>query len=163
MRSEVQAWVAQMVKEYKPRSPILEVGAREVAGGTIRHLFPQDGYVGLDLEAGTYVDLVASILDMPKELRRKFNTVVTAETLEHITEPWRALEQMYAALRPGGLFIGTWVFVCGIHNEPDYWRATPAGFAYLLKRAGFIGIEISLEGGNEANPVGVFAVARKKP
>ena len=162
MRGEVATWVAQMIEMHESQAPVLEVGSFDV-NGSIRSLFPQDGYVGLDMRAGAGVDLVVDILDMPKKLRRKFNTVVTTETLEHITEPWRAVEQMYAALRPGGLFIGTWVFAWGIHEYPsDYWRGTPAGFDYLLRRVGFENIQVVTQGGDEAHPIGIWAVARKK-
>ncbi|MCJ7510773.1 MAG: class I SAM-dependent methyltransferase [Dehalococcoidia bacterium] len=124
MREQVRAWVERIVAEYKPKGPVLEVGALNI-NGTIRDLFPQEGYVGLDKRAGPGVDLVADICD--GEFFQQFRTVVCCETLEHIARPWEAIEEMHSTLRPGGLFIGTWCFVYAIHNEPeDYWRATPA-------------------------------------
>lgn len=163
MRPEVMDWVGRMVENHQPEAPVLEVGALNV-NGSIRDLFPQEGYVGLDMREGDGVDLVADILGVNEELRGEFNTVVTTETLEHIEEPWRALEMMYDALKPGGLFIGTWVFMFAIHEHPhDYWRVTPEGFYYVLQRAGFKDIEVEGQGGKSATtPVGVFATARKQ-
>jgi len=156
MRPEVRAWVEGIVAEYRPQGPVLEVGAYNV-NGTIRDLFPQEGYVGLDKSPGPDVDMVVDICNLKSA--KKYATVICCETLEHVTEPWTAIERMYAALRAGGLFIATWCFVFPIHEYPeDYWRATPAGFRYLLERVGFSDIRIDTEG---EGPVGVFAVARK--
>ena len=158
MGPPVRAWVGDIVAKYQPQSPVLEVGAYDV-NGTIRDLFPQDGYVGLDIREGPGVDMVADIINPPKILLERFNTVVCCETLEHISKFWVAMEKMYDALLPGGLFIGTWVFVCHIHEHPeDYWRCTPAGFRFLLEDVGFVDVQIDTQGDG---PVGVFAVARK--
>ena len=155
MREQVRAWVEGIVAEYKPQGPVLEVGSLNI-NGTVRDLFPQEGYVGLDKRVGAGVDFVADICD--GDFSQQFNTVVCCETLEHVPRPWQAIAAMRRALKPGGLFIGTWCFVYAIHNEPeDYWRATPAGFRLLLEDAGFSDIKIETEG---EGPVGVFAVAR---
>ncbi len=155
-------FVQRAVAEYDPKAPVLEVGAVSV-NGSCRSLFPQQDYVGLDLRAGPGADCVLDILEAGDTLSGRFQTVITTETLEHITEPWRALEVMYDALKRGGLFIGTWIFAFPIHEHPvDYWRVTPAGFQFLLERAGFKDIHLETEGGQPGNPVGVFAVARRK-
>jgi hypothetical protein len=156
MRPEVRAWVEGIVAEYRPQGPMLEVGAYNV-NGTIRDLFPQEGYVGLDKSPGPDVDTVADICTLKSV--KKYATIVCCETLEHITEPWTAIERMYAALEPGGLVILTTVFSFPIHECPgDYWRFTPDGLRYLLERAGFYEIRIDSQGDG---PVGVFAVGRK--
>ena len=164
MRGEVRTWVEGIVAEYNPQFPVLEVGSLNV-NGTIRDLFFSEGYVGLDKREGPGVDVVADICE-ESVVRRlatvgaimRFNTVVCCETLEHISRPWLALRVMHECLMPGGLFIGTWCFVYGIHEEPeDYFRATPAGFRLLLEDAGFSDVRIDTEGDG---PVGVFAVAR---
>ena len=167
MRGEVRAWVEGVVAEYRPRGPVLEVGALNI-NGTVRDLFPQEGYIGLDIRDGPGVDIVGDICDRSyieadyieekAALLERFNTVLCCETLEHIPRPWQAIAAMRRALKPGGLFIGTWCFVYAIHNEPeDYWRATPAGFRLLLEDAGFSDVRIDTEG---EGPMGVFAVAR---
>ena len=161
MRTEVSDWVAEQVKELKPKGPVLEVGALNVNGG-VRDLFPQKGYLGLDLVKGKGVDRVGSILhDCSPELAGSFLTVVCCETLEHVEDPRLALKRMHDYTQPGGIFIGTWVFVFPIHHKPDYWRATPEGFELLLKAAGYRNIKVEPQGGDALNPVGVFATARR--
>ena len=158
MRGEVREWVGRVVAEYAPSAPVLDIGSLDV-NGTCRDLLPSDGYIGMDMRLGTGVDLLADILNPPKTLLERFNTVVCLETLEHVTEPWTAIDNIYRCLRHGGLFIGTWCFAYPIHGEPgDYWRCTPDGFRYLLEQAGFYEIRIETEG---EGPRGVFAVARK--
>lgn len=163
MRPEVREWVASVVQTAE--GPVLEVGSLDV-NGTLRDLFPQEGYVGLDMREGPGVDLCADILtrlhDESDPLWGRFNTAVIFETLEHATDPAEILVRMYRALRDGGLFIGSWCMAFPIHNCPiDYWRITPEGLRYVLAVAGFGDINVVTEGGSPSLPVGVFATARK--
>jgi SAM-dependent methyltransferase len=173
MRTEVFDWVATQAKELKPKGPVLEVGALNVNGG-VRDLFPQKGYVGLDLVEGDGVDRVGNILDeCSPELAGSFNTVVCCETLEHVTDPRLAIKRMNQYTQPGGLFIGTWVLHFPIHHEPDYWRATPEGFHLLLEAAGYRSIKVATQGKvviepkaaaepwRAEGPIGIFATARR--
>lgn len=178
MRREVYQWVAKVVGAERPEAPVLEVGARNV-NGSIRSLFPPAGYLGIDLVAGPGVDRVLDILKAGDQFNSAFSTVVCCETLEHIKEPWAAIDIMAMALKPGGLFVASWCFAFPLHDAEldkgqsgDYWRTTPSGFEYLLRRAGLVEIHIDTEGcgrpitapASEANwqyPVGVFAYGRR--
>jgi SAM-dependent methyltransferase len=178
VRAEVYRWVAGVVESERPSAPVLEVGARNV-NGSVRPLFPPRGYLGLDMAAGPGVDKVMDILAAGNEFDNRFSTVVCCETLEHIKEPWRAVEIMARALKVGGLFVGSWCFAFPLHDAEldkgqsgDYWRTTPSGFEYLLRSVGLVSVIIKTEGcGRPANspaneedwqyPVGVFAHARR--
>lgn len=159
MRPEVRSWVESVVATYAPKAPVLEVGSRDV-NGTCRDLFPQKLYTGIDLEPAEGVDIVWDILDWHGSWLAFFNTVVCLETLEHVKDPLVALHNMHRYLRPGGLFIGTWIFNFPIHCPPDYWRATPEGFRYALTQAGFEVKELVTEGPSDC-PEGMFAIASK--
>jgi hypothetical protein len=178
VRPEVMTWVGNVVLWEKPEAPVLDVGARDV-NGSVRSLFPPEGYTGLDMVAGPGVDVVADILKVGDRYNSAFSTVVCCETLEHIKEPWTALDIMAMALRPGGLLIASWCFAFPLHDAEidkgqsgDYWRTTPSGFEYLLRRAGLTDIVVETEGcGRPRNappteadwqyPVGVFARGRR--
>lgn len=158
MRHEVYNWVAALVERFQPQAPVLEVGSYDV-NGTIRDLFPQEGYLGLDKREGPGVDLVSDVvLEHRGELARQFNTAICVETLEHVTDPRQALFRMHSYLAPGGLLILTWCFVYPIHEQEDYWRVTPDGLRMLLEKAIFTEIEIETEA---EGPRGVFATARR--
>jgi len=148
MRQEVMDWMDEAVRRYKPEPPVLEVGAYN-ENGTARPLFPQGGYLGIDIRHGLGVDMVLDILGDTSRLADRFNTVYACETLEHVLEPWRALEVMFAALRPGGLCLVSWCFSFPIHAAPlDFYRVTPYGLHYLLSRAGFVDIVVDTAGTN---------------
>jgi SAM-dependent methyltransferase len=146
---EVQDWVRSLSVE----PPVLEVGARNVNGG-VRDFMPKP-YTGLDLVDGDGVDVVGDIMD---GVKGSYRTVVCLETLEHVERPSVALSAMHAALQPGGLFVGSWVTCWSIHHEPDYWRVTPQGFAFLLNDAGFVEIDTRTGGQPDTH---VFATARR--
>jgi len=150
MTPQVRDWVWNL---QGVEGPVLEVGSYD-ANGSLRDLFNGMEYVGLDMREGPNVDIVRDIMD-PWE--GAYGTVVCVETLEHIAEPWRAIDTMHSILKPGGLFAGAWVFNWEIHGHPnDYWRVTPEGFKYLLNRSGFVEIEATL-----AEDHHVYATARR--
>jgi len=80
---------------------VLEIGSLDV-NGTLRHLFGNPvWYTGLDLAEGPNVDVVA-----PAHLFEsgfQYDTVISAETLEHDLYYRRTLKNMMRLLRPGGL------------------------------------------------------------
>lgn len=154
MITEVQEWVRSIAHTVHP--PVLEVGSYDVNGG-VRESFPDMHYVGLDMREGPGVDVVADIVyDGVPSI---YNTVLCLETLEHVREPWLALERMHGALLPGGAFIGSWVCSWPVHDYPsDYYRVTPEGFRYLLERAGFVDVETTLGGKPDTH---VYATARR--
>ena len=178
MRRAVSDWVTTVVQSQGAVAPVLEVGSRNV-NGTVRPLFPQAGYLGIDLVDGPGVDLVADILKVGDRFNAQFSTVVCCETLEHVKEPWAAIDTMALALRPGGLLIVTWCFAFPLHDAEidkgqsgDYGRTTPSGLDYLLRRAGLVDVVIATEGvGRPRNsppteqdwqyPVGVFGHGRR--
>jgi len=140
MISHVWEWVRDTAAQEKALPPVLEVGSRNV-NGTVRDHFPQGKgqYVGLDMREGQGVDLVADVVEDDWLAKVKpVNTVVCTETLEHVTDPWRAVEQMYEALAPGGLCLITVPFMFEQHAYPDdYWRFSCPGLRLLFERAGF--------------------------
>lgn len=149
MITPVYNWMAEQVKARSPRAPVLEVGSLDI-NGSVRPLFPKP-YVGLDMREGRGVDVMADIVHdgwyRASPDGERFNTVVSTETLEHVSNPWRAVERMYDALNPGGLcFIAVpWIFE--YHPYPDdYWRISHAGLALMFEDAGFIEIECAFGG-----------------
>ena len=66
-----------------------------------------------------------------------FHTVLCTQVLEHVPEPWRALEAVARVLKPGGVLIMTAPQEWGTHRAPyDFYRFTRYGLAYLVQRSG---------------------------
>lgn len=63
----------------------------------------------------------------------RFDYVVSDQVLEHIEgDPFKAIEESFRVLKPGGLAIHTTCLLVGIHRYPgDFWRFTPAGLELL--------------------------------
>jgi SAM-dependent methyltransferase len=102
---------------------ILDVGA----GG--RRVAPQ--VKTFDAIAGPNVDIVGDIHSMPID-DASFDCVVCTGTLEHVANPWRAVEEIHRVLRPGGTVHIDVPFIQGYHADPtDYWRFTIDGLRQL--------------------------------
>jgi SAM-dependent methyltransferase len=87
-------------------------------------------------------------------------TIIIVETLEHIENPIKVMEEIYRVLKNEGLAIMTSSMNFDIHNYPsDYWRFTPQGFLLLLKKfdTRIIGFQ-----GNPLNPHTVFGIGIKR-
>lgn len=101
---------------------ILEVGAYN-HNGTIRDVV--DVTVGIDMRPGRGVDLVCDVCDILEHYPAGyFDTVVSAETFEHI-EKWReALTAIWSVLKDEGWLVLSMASLNkGRHNYPnDYWR-----------------------------------------
>ena len=88
-------------------------------------------------------------------------TILCIETFEHVFEVHRAFDEVFRALKPGGLFVITSPFHFKIHGYPDdYWRMTPSCLARMMERyeARICGYQ-----GHEKTPHTVMALGFKAP
>jgi SAM-dependent methyltransferase len=101
-----------------------------------------DRYVALDypttfLGKEDNVDVFGTALDLPFK-DEYFDTVVSFEVLEHVTDSRRMLTEIRRVLKPGGALILTTPFLWGEHCQPhDYFRFTVYGLRSLLMETGF--------------------------
>jgi len=85
------------------RARVLEVGALDI-NGSVRQLFSDSDYTGVDLQLGPGVDLACpgQLLEFPTA---GFDTVISAECFEH-NPFWReTFANMMRMCRPGGLVL----------------------------------------------------------
>jgi SAM-dependent methyltransferase len=83
---------------------VVEVGSRNV-NGEVRSLVDADTYIGIDLEDGPGVDVVADcrLWEPPW----KASLVIAAEVLEHAPDPRAVVDACIGYLRPGGRLVIT--------------------------------------------------------
>ncbi len=63
-----------------------------------------------------------------------FDTVIGIEVLEHLDNPYVAVEEIKRILKPNGIFIGSTPFVYPYHGEPhDILRFTEYGLRQIFK------------------------------
>lgn len=99
---------------------------------------PDFEFVGLDIEAGLNVDVVADLCDPDfssrrPELQARFGLVICGALLEHVKDPFLAARNVASLIKPGGhlYYLGPWVW--GFHAYPDdYWRFSFSGLKLLF-------------------------------
>jgi SAM-dependent methyltransferase len=112
---------------------ILEIG-RNVYKGVVP---PENivSYSCLDISVFPDVDIVADIQNMKQVEADSFDAIICTQVLEHVPNPFDAIDELYRILRPGGNLLITVPFLNNYHMEPDdYWRFTEYALKHLLKK-----------------------------
>ncbi len=106
--------VRDQFPSYFADSRVLEIGSRNV-NGTLRDLFENCDYTGIDAVDGKDVDVVClgHEFEAPDE---SFDVVCSAEAFEHDPHASKTVARMVTLLRPGGLFFMT----CAGEGRPEH-------------------------------------------
>jgi SAM-dependent methyltransferase len=144
--------------------PLVEIGARAAEGqediADVRAIFTASEHIGCDIQEGPGVDRVEDVHAL-SFADNSIGTVVCFDTLEHVADPIRALEEIHRVLKPGGLVAMSSVMFFVIHAHPwDFWRFTPEGFNLLLRP---FESRLVLANGWTEMPETVFGVGIKGP
>jgi SAM-dependent methyltransferase len=136
MRDNVRAFVEIAAQTFDLGGPVYEFGSYQVEGqqgrGDLRPLFPGMRYTGCDMRPGPGVDRIEDLarLKLPDDTAQ---TIVCVETLEHVFEVRRAIDEMIRVLAPGGALLISTPLDFRVHDFPsDYWRLTPSCLSRLL-------------------------------
>jgi SAM-dependent methyltransferase len=91
--------------------------------------------VGVDMQAGEGVDIVADMEDERVKFElRKFDHIECMSMLEHCRRPWEVAENIEALLKQRGTLFVTVPFIWRVHGYPDdYWRMTISGVKSLFQ------------------------------
>lgn len=129
---------------------VLEVGSRlhdPAAWWLVNRDLAAGQWMGIDMQDGHGVDMVADIHSLPADWSGRFSAVLCSEVLEHVRRPWLALPELRRVIRPGGSIIVTTLTTFHIHGYPDdYYRYTDSGLRGLLEDAGFVDIQTEYGG-----------------
>jgi SAM-dependent methyltransferase len=137
MRDDVLAFARDVAENFEIGEPLVEMGSRAAEGqediADVRPIFRASTHIGCDIQPGLGVDRIEDIHNLTFE-DNSVGTVIALETLEHVADPLRAVQEMHRVLRPGGLLAISSLMFFPIHAHPwDYWRFTPEGFDLVLK------------------------------
>ena len=92
--------------------------------------------INLDVDPSDHTDCVGDALVLPFE-GDTFQLVLSQETMEHVSDPFRAVREMGRVLKVDGVLYLQVPFVLGYHPDPeDYWRFTHSGVRRLIEQAG---------------------------
>jgi SAM-dependent methyltransferase len=130
MRDHNKIFCKLAAETFDCPGPIVEFGSYQVEGqedyANLRSFFPGKPYIGCDMRLGPGVDRVEDVTAI-KMGDRTAGTVLCIETFEHVFQVWRAFDEVYRILKPGGVFVITSPLNFRIHAYPDdYWRMTPS-------------------------------------
>lgn len=77
-----------------------------------------------------------------------FDTILSTQLLEHVSNPWLAMREFSRVLRPGGTLILSAPHLSMMHEAPnDYFRFTSYGFEVLCADSGFQVVDVRPVGG----------------
>ena len=162
MRDNVKFFVKTCSRVFDPPEPILEIGSLQVPGqvgyADLRPFFAGKNYIGCDMRPGIGVDRIENVEKL--SLRSEtVGTVIIVDTLEHVENPHKALDEIFRVLKMDGIVTMTSVQNFIIHDVPgDFWRFTPEAFNLLLKD---FPVRIIGSQGALLNPHTVFGVGFK--
>ena len=142
---------------------IIDIGTSERFAKELRPY--KDWFVGKNYLAGGYnpknnfgeynCDLHIDIENIPYE-DNTVDSIICIEVLEHVRNPFKAIEEIYRTLKPGGKVFFTTPFLLGYHGKtkkqdsikhdhdeyPDYFRFTHQGLELLFKDFSEVNIEV---------------------
>lgn len=164
MNQSIKEFVRYCVEILPVPEPVYEFGSMQVPGqeqfADLRPLFPGKEFTGADIRPGPGVDVILdlSAINLPAQTA---GTVLLLETVEHVEHLWKAMEEVYRIIRPGGLLVMSSRLDFPIHDYPnDYWRFTPEAFRSLLKPFGYAYVGYA---GKPRFPHSIIGVAFREP
>jgi hypothetical protein len=116
-----------------PNARVLEVGPSETL--RLKDSVPECSYFSCDIIERTDIDFQMD-LTVPESIPtdQKFDIIICAEVLEHVVNPFSAVESICKLLDPGGAVITTTPLNGRIHGPiPDCWRFTEFGLRVLFR------------------------------
>lgn len=94
------------------------------------------------------VKFLGDIQNMDVLMDQTYDTAVCLEVLEHVPNPFKALDEIHRILKKGGCLILSAPHLSRLHEEPhDYFRYTKYGLRSSIENAGFEILSITPNGG----------------
>lgn len=147
----------ELVRAF-PAAQIVEIGSRARSGNVNIDWLPSDAsYVGFDVRDGPNVDVVGDAHHISRHFPpASVDAIYSVSTVEHLAMPWKAVLEMNAILKPGGLVFAGTHQTWPVHDEPwDFWRFSSYSWSTLFNAAtGFELVDVTM--GERASVVADF-------
>ena len=122
MRKQVYEIVKIVAESLPKKIKVLEIGSLIVAGQehlSVRKLFPEAEYVGVDMQKGNGVDVVEDCINYCYYNENEYDLILCLDMLEHAKEPFEVIESAKQCLKPNGVLLVTSAFNFKIHEYPN--------------------------------------------
>lgn len=119
----------------------LDVGC---GSGWARELVENAGYsyTGCDVDISRGQGIVQCDGTALPFKENSFNLIILWQVLEHVPCPEKFLREVKRVLMPGGKIIGSVSYLEPSHDKCMYYSFNPVGVKFILKKAGYVQIEI---------------------
>jgi len=134
IRENVSAFLEICAKEYDKNGYLLDIAPQEHEGA--KAYFTKAKVFTLDIDPRSNADYILDLCNNNSRYIEDnyFDFVVCTEVLEHTLNPFKAVDEIYRILKPGGFAFVTVPFNFRIHGPlPDCWRFTEHGLRELFK------------------------------
>src|SRR5262245_30924440 len=138
---DAQRLLERTIREIlrNPRAVVVDVGAGHVLekqapfGDHYARLASLPGYISFDVQPHERPTIIGDAHALPFK-DASLDAVFLTSVLEHLTNPNRAIDEVYRVLRPGGRLFGYAPFYHHYHPSPsDYFRFTEMGVKHLMR------------------------------
>ena len=131
----------QWLKTTK-NAKVLEIGTMRSNPNIATHhgkYLPKDAiHVKSDAFNGIDVDIVSDAENLKEFDSETFDAIICISTLEHISRPWKAIEQFYRVLKPSGHVLVESHQSFPLHGYPqDYFRFSTDAYNVMGQDVGF--------------------------
>lgn len=154
--------LAESLSLLAERALILDIGDQ---GKKFPRPFPEGTEIRtLDIDGGSNATYVCDICDDNSALIQDgtFGAILLIEVLEHVCQPFSAVEEVERMLAPGGLLFFSSPLNCRIHGPlPDCWRFTEFGLQVLFRNFDNVVFEKFESPDRSLFPLQYFGVWRK--
>lgn len=123
---------------FKLEGVVVELGATNPLNYS-RFAISADNYIvtNIDGECDQYVDM----MNLPY-YDNSIDAFVNVAALEHVSDPWKAIEEMHRVLKPSGKILIVAPFIYPFHAAPDdYYRFSPSALLKMFQKFKILRIE----------------------
>ncbi len=127
----------RIVKDIKESDDVLDIGK---SSREFFNKIKSNKLVTLDINTfEDYPDIVFDLCnDLDDSLKEKFDKIICIAILEHVYDPFKAVENLKKILKPGGTIYGYVPYLYSYHAPKDlkfqdYFRFSKDALAYLFK------------------------------
>ena len=162
IRSSVNNFMADCARRFDRCGRLLDIAPQDHAGAT--PYFRQARIETLDIDPQSGATYIADLCRPNDALLPvgSFDWIVCTEVLEHVLDPFAAVQEIRRLLKSGGYAFITTPFNFRIHGPlPDCWRFTEHGLRALLKDFTIVSLDQAETEGRALMPVHYRVIVRK--